>query len=110
MKEDSPTVMFGNKTSETKMTLWNMKEGSIGVCGNDSTEAVVLLKEDFTMGKINICLEILYVLRNLLINLRTLIEALLTGTAKPRKYLLYEELKESREACKASLETARTHT
>ena len=34
-----------------------------------------------------------------------LIEALLTGTAKPRKYPPYEELKESREACKASLET-----
>ena len=36
------------------MILWNMKEGSIGDCGNDYTEDVVLIKEDFTMGKINI--------------------------------------------------------
>ena len=54
MEEDSPTVMFGKKTSETKMTLWNMKEGSNGNCGNDFTKVVVLIKEDFTMGKINI--------------------------------------------------------
>ena len=50
--------MFASNTSEIKMTmkmiLWNMKEGSIGDCGNDSTEDVVLIKEDFTMGKINI--------------------------------------------------------
>ena len=31
------------------------------------------------------------------------IEALLTATAKARKYLLFEDLKESQEACKASL-------
>ena len=40
MKEDSPTVMFGKKTSETKMTLWNMKEGSNGNCGNDWSDAL----------------------------------------------------------------------
>ena len=67
MKEYSPTVMFGKTTSETKMTLRSMKEGSIGDCGNDSTEDVVLIKEDFTMGKINILFgNSLFFLRKLL--------------------------------------------
>ena len=62
MKEDSPTVMFGKKTSETKMTLWNMKEGSIGDCGNDST-FYYEKNEYFYLDS--------YFLRNFLINLRT---------------------------------------
>ena len=39
--EDSPTVMFGRKTSEAKMTKWKMKEDYMGL----------IMQEDFTMKK-----------------------------------------------------------